>query len=59
MWLVIIILLVVLLGGGPFGYRAGWWGAGAPYNAVGIILFVVILFALVGLIGGPWHHAYW
>lgn len=52
---VLIILLILLLCGGGFGAYNGWYGAGAPYNVVGLILLVLVLCVVFGLLGGPYH----
>ncbi len=49
-WLIIIVLVVLLLG--SFGPRAGWYGsANVLWDVLGLILFVVLLFWILSLLG--------
>jgi hypothetical protein len=52
MSLLVIILLLVLIfgGGGYYGYRGGHYG-GRGLGIVGVILLVIVLFAVLG----PYH----
>lgn len=55
MSLIAIILILILFGGIGFGYpyggRPAYWGGGAPLGGIlGIVLVVVLIFAVLGRI---------
>jgi hypothetical protein len=48
MFLILVILLVLILAGGGYGYRTGVVG----YNAVGLVLLILIVLLLFSALGG-------
>jgi hypothetical protein len=48
MTLLLIVLIIVILGGGGYGYRGGY----LP-EPLGLVLLIVVVFLIVGALGGP------
>ena len=46
--LLLILVISLLFGGGFYGYRSGYYGAGPFGGGIGLIVLLLVLFMLFG-----------